>query len=99
MRRFAGGQPKSARNFAGTFAIGAALSLIVPAQGLADILIRSSPGGEIEAHLRYFDRVKRSGERVVIDGPCLSACTLVLSKLPRNRICMTSRAVLGFHAP
>jgi hypothetical protein len=35
----------------------------------------------------------------VIDGPCLSACTLVLSTLPRNRICTTSRAVLGFHAP
>ncbi len=39
-----------------------------------------------------------SGERVVIDGPCLSACTLVLSMVPNNRICVTRRAVLGFHA-
>jgi hypothetical protein len=36
---------------------------------------------------------------VIIDGPCLSACTLVLSTIPSNRICVTRRAVLGFHAP
>jgi hypothetical protein len=35
---------------------------------------------------------------VVIDGPCLSACTLVLSMVPNNRICVTRRAILGFHA-
>jgi hypothetical protein len=35
---------------------------------------------------------------VVIDGPCLSACTLVLSMVPNDRICVTRRAVLGFHA-
>ena len=45
-----------------------------------------------------FDRVRASGERVVIDGPCLSACTLVLSTVPNERICVTRRAVLGFHA-
>ena len=43
--------------------------------------------------------MRQSGERVVIDGPCLSACTLVLSTIPRSRICVTRRAVLGFHAP
>ena len=32
------------------------------------------------------------------DGPCLSACTLVLSMVPNNRICVTPRAILGFHA-
>jgi hypothetical protein len=45
-----------------------------------------------------FERVRESGERVVIDGPCLSACTLVLSMVPGDRICVTRRAVLGFHA-
>jgi hypothetical protein len=42
--------------------------------------------------------VRQSGERVVIDGPCLSACTLVLMTIPEERICVTRRAVLGFHA-
>jgi hypothetical protein len=48
--------------------------------------------------LALFELVRRSGERVIIDGPCLSACTLVLSIVPSRRICMTPRAVLGFHA-
>jgi hypothetical protein len=42
--------------------------------------------------------MKKSGERVIIDGPCLSACTMLLGAIPRNRICVTSRAQLGFHA-
>ena len=43
--------------------------------------------------------LRQSGERIVIDGPCYSACTLVLSTIPRSRICVTHRAILGFHAP
>ena len=39
-----------------------------------------------------------SDERVIIDGPCLSACTMVLGVIPRERICVTARARLGFHA-
>ena len=65
----------------------------------ADVRILSSPGGAVDAYLAAFSRVRQSGERVIIDGPCLSACTLVLSTIPRNRICVTRRAVLGFHAP
>src|SRR6516225_9807716 len=68
----------------------------VPAQ--ADVRILSSPGGEVGPFLDLFEQVRDSGERVVIDGPCLSACTLVLSMVPNSRICVTRRAVLGFHA-
>ncbi|KRQ93878.1 hypothetical protein CQ12_30750 [Bradyrhizobium jicamae] len=64
----------------------------------AEIRILSSPGGEVGPFLELFDRVRQSGERVVIDGPCLSACTLVLMTIPEERICVTRRAVLGFHA-
>src|SRR2546430_5288073 len=65
---------------------------------LADIRILSSPGGQVGPFIELFDRVRASGERVVIDGPCLSACTLVLMTIPTERICVTRRAVLGFHA-
>ena len=75
-----------------------ALFLVAAVPGLADVRIRSSPGGEVLSHLTLFELVRKSGERVIIDGPCLSACTLVLSVIPRNRICVTHRAVLGFHA-
>ena len=64
----------------------------------AEVRILASPGGQVGPFLDMFDRVRESGERVVIDGPCLSACTLVLSIVPDNRICVTRRAVLGFHA-
>lgn len=64
----------------------------------ADVRILSSPGGQVGPFIELFDRVRQSGERVVIDGPCLSACTLVLMTVPNERICVTRRAVLGFHA-
>jgi hypothetical protein len=64
----------------------------------AEVRILGSSGGQVGPFLDMFDRVRASGERVVIDGPCLSACTLVLSVVPNDRICVTRRAVLGFHA-
>ena len=67
-----------------------------PAQ--AEIRILGSPGGQVGPFLDLFERMRDSGERVVIDGPCLSACTLVLSLVPNERICVTRRAILGFHA-
>jgi hypothetical protein len=52
----------------------------------------------VAAYLRKFAQVRNSGQRVVIDGPCYSACTLLLAAIPKERICVTPRAVLGFHA-
>ena len=80
--------------------IGLALILcalaVLPAR--AEVRILGSLGGQVGPFLDLFERVRDSGERVVIDGPCLSACTLVLSMVPNDRICVTRRAVLGFHA-
>jgi len=72
------------------------LASLLPAW--AEVRILASPGGQVGPFLELFDRVRASGERVVIDGPCLSACTLVLMTVPTERICVTRRAVLGFHA-
>ena len=63
----------------------------------ADIRILGSPGGEVGDFVKLFELMRESGERVVIDGPCYSACTLVLGTVPTERICVTRRAVLGFH--
>jgi hypothetical protein len=64
----------------------------------AEVRILASPGGKVGPFIDLFEEVRNSGERVVIDGPCLSACTLVLSMVPSERICVTRRAVFGFHA-
>ena len=76
------------------------LALLLASAGgaRAELRIVSSPGGEVGSYLRLFAMVRESGERVIIDGPCLSACTLVLSAVPEDRICITRRAILGFHA-
>jgi hypothetical protein len=78
--------------------LAAVLWAIATMMARAEVRILASPGGEVGPFLDLFEKVRASGERVVIDGPCLSACTLVLSILPNDRICVTRRAVLGFHA-
>jgi len=81
----------------GTMLLATAL-LLWAKPAAAEVRILASRGGEVGPFLQLFERVNASGERVVIDGPCLSACTLVLSIVPDERICVTRRAVLGFHA-
>ena len=74
------------------------LGMMATAPARAEVRILSSPGGEVGRFLQLFEELRASGERIVIDGPCYSACTLVLSAVPAHRICVTRRAVLGFHA-
>lgn len=60
--------------------------------------IHYDEGGKIGAYVEKYVALAESGRPVVIDGECLSACTLVLGIVPRERLCATGRAVLGFHA-
>ena len=60
--------------------------------------ISEDRGGQIGQYLQTFAMVRSSGENVVIDGNCLSACTLVLGLVPHARVCATPRARFGFHA-
>jgi hypothetical protein len=82
----------------------AAICLIIAVAALgatdasATMRISDDVGGRIGAYVDQYSAVRASGEKVVIDGACLSACTLVLGIVPRNRICVTRRAMLGFHA-
>jgi hypothetical protein len=62
------------------------------------VRISSDPGGQIGPYLEKLQSLRSSGQSVIIDGPCLSACTMVLGMIPRDRICVTTRARLGFHA-
>lgn len=64
----------------------------------ATMRISEDRGGQIGHYLQTFAMVRSSGERVVVDGNCLSACTLVLGLIPREHICATPRARFGFHA-
>src|SRR5918994_6156465 len=71
-------------------------AVIVPAD--AAMRITGDKGGQIGPYLYSFVALRSTGQRVIIDGPCLSACTLVTAVMPRSHICVTPRATLGFHA-
>ena len=77
------------------FAVAAALHA-TPA--CAALRISDDTGGRIGTYIETFTAARDAGERVVIDGRCLSACTLVLGIVPRARICATQNATFGFHA-
>ena len=64
----------------------------------AEMHISGDRGGQIGHYLQTFAMLRSSGERIVIDGNCLSACTLVLGVIPHNQLCATARARFGFHA-
>ena len=64
----------------------------------ATMRIAEDRGGQIGRYLQAFAMLRSSGERVIVDGNCLSACTLVLGLIPRERMCATHRARFGFHA-
>jgi len=72
-------------------------STLYPASG-GVIRLHNDPGGQLEAYRQRFVQARDDGERVVIDGICLSACTLAVGILPRGRVCVTPQAVLGFQA-
>src|SRR5262249_36016277 len=76
----------------------AALVALSATSASATMRISEDRGGQIGQYLQAFASVRSSGEKVVVDGNCLSACTLVLGLVPRERICATDRARFGFHA-
>jgi hypothetical protein len=78
--------------------MGAVLAALSATDVSAEVRIRHDPGGIISDRMQTFYRIRDSGERVVIDGQCYSACTIVLGILPPDRVCATPRARLGFHA-
>jgi hypothetical protein len=78
--------------------VGAAMAALTVSVAQSAVRIKADPGGQIGPYLENLAALKNSGERVIIDGPCLSACTMVLGVIPYERLCVTPRARLGFHA-
>jgi hypothetical protein len=63
----------------------------------ADYRITRDHGGLVDEYKAKYAAIRDRGERVIIDGICNSACTLVLGIVPLNRVCVTPRASLGVH--
>src|SRR5436309_4264450 len=82
----------------GATLVGTILAAASAPSASAAVRIVSDAGGQIGPYLESLAQLRSSGQNVIIDGPCLSACTMVLGVIPRERICVTARARLGFHA-
>jgi len=67
-------------------------------QAKSAVLIKNDGGGDIPQYVAKYLYLQLRGERVVIDEDCLSACTLALGLLAKDRRCFTNEARLGFHA-
>src|ERR1700737_3932778 len=65
----------------------------------AVVRIADDRGGRIGAYIDKYQGLRSSGETVVIDGFCASACTIILAAVPHDKICVTSYANLGSMLP
>jgi len=77
---------------------GAAMAALAVSVAQSAVRIKEDPGGQIGPYLESLVALRDSGERVILDGPCLSACTMIVGVIPPERLCATTRARLGFHA-
>jgi hypothetical protein len=73
------------------------LPLLAATPARAELRITDDHGGYVSEYKAKYERIRDSHERVIIDGICNSACTLVFGIVPLNRVCVTPRAILGFH--
>ncbi|BAM86714.1 hypothetical protein S58_07010 [Bradyrhizobium oligotrophicum S58] len=77
-----------------------AVVLLLSGVGASQAVVRIADdrGGRIGTYVDKYQGLRSSGEYVIIDGLCASACTIVLGAVPHDKICVTSHANLGFHA-
>jgi hypothetical protein len=75
----------------------AGLVMIAAVSPSSALVINDDPGGVIVNFVKKYSDIRDSGEKVVIDGECDSACTLVLGIVPKQNYCITPNAKLGFH--
>ncbi len=62
----------------------AILSALTVTSASATVVLGDDKGGKMEEYTARFQQMRNSGETVVIDGTCLSACTMVLSLVPQS---------------
>ena len=78
--------------------LAAVLLLAGVASSQAVVRIADDRGGRIGTYVDKYQGLRTSGETVIIDGLCASACTIILGAVSHDKICVTSHATLGFHA-
>lgn len=63
------------------------------------VTIDFEPGGHLQEHLQRWQALALSGADVEILNSCLSACTLIVAYVPKERLCFGRFSSLQFHLP
>jgi hypothetical protein len=63
------------------------IALSVPVQSAQRIMI--DWGGRLDHYIERYNEWRRNGDLVVVDGMCISACTLVTGLIEHHRLCAT----------
>jgi hypothetical protein len=73
------------------------VALTPPATQLPPVTIADDQGGNISQYHQQWWRMVAIGNPVELRGGCWSACTPVVSHIPKERICVAKGAFLAFH--
>jgi hypothetical protein len=83
------------------------LSLLSPALADTKIITGAStegktvtmdPGGSIFQYADAYRKDRDANTKFIIDGPCISACTLITVFIKPENVCVTDAALFGFHS-
>ena len=74
-----------------------ALALVTSASAATMSINSWDPGGQIHTYEMWWKRIAALGVTVRVNGPCVSACTMMLWLVPKTRVCITPRAKFGIH--
>jgi hypothetical protein len=76
----------------------ALLISLLPSAGSAETIdVSDNHGGSVAEYAARWAGLAARGVDVRIEGPCQSACTVLLGHIPRSKICVTPQASFGFH--
>jgi ABC-type Fe3+ transport system substrate-binding protein len=71
---------------------------LLPVAARAETIdISDNHGGSVAQYNARWTELAGRGVNVRIVGPCQSACTVLLGRIPRSRIFVTPEASFGFH--
>lgn len=87
---------KKIKNFLAAF--GLLIATAYPVFAGDRVVITNSWGGSLMEFYDKYSDYRKNGTEVVIDGVCISACTLVLGSIPPENLCSTPRGIFGFHS-
>lgn len=61
------------------------------------LVINRDYGGPVADYMIRYGVMQHQHFKIAINGECYSSCTMFLGYMPRQDICVTAKAKLGFH--